>query len=184
MKIQFARVDHKRSGSTSGAVLYEITRAFLTAVILASLILAFFCRSATVNGESMEPTLHNGDRLLVSSYSQNYKRGDIVIVHREHADPLVKRVIAVPGDTLSIDYTTGTVTVNGKVLQEEYIAEPTYRSFEGGPAFPLEIPDGYLFVMGDNRNNSMDSRDPEVNLVNKNNVLGKMMIDFNNTEAE
>ena len=102
------------------------------------------------------------------------KTGDVVVIsHGEiYQEPIVKRVIATEGQTLDINFQTGTVTVDGKVLDEPYIKNLTTRQGDG--VIPSVIPKGYIFVMGDNRNRSLDSRSREVGLIDKNNVLGKV----------
>ena len=88
----------------------------------------------------------------------------------------VKRVIAKGGDTISIDYASGTVTVNGEVLDEDYIAEPTYLGYD--VEFPYTVPEGTVFVMGDNRNNSLDSRSSYVGCIDERDILGKVLVCF------
>ena len=132
----------------------------------------------------MYPTLEDGDRLVLASTVFQYKQGDIVVIHRSGKEPLIKRVIAVEGDTLDIDFERGMVTVNGEVLNEPYIAEPTHLEYNDGPVFPFTVPEGKVFVMGDNRNNSLDSRSGAVGLIDQNDILGTMLIDLSKTEAK
>lgn len=152
--------------------VYEWIDSPVYAVLLILIIFTFFVRIVGVNGESMMPTLQNGDWLTVSAVTTEVERGDIVVVTQPNTlnEPLIKRVIAKGGDTINIDFLTGTVTVNGEVQNEPYIAELTVRKgdFKGETV----IPEGYLFVMGDNRNDSLDSRFDVVGLIDERYVLG------------
>ena len=100
----------------------------------------------------------------------------IVDSYTSYGRPLVKRVIAKGGDTISIDYATGTVEVNGKALEEDYIAEPTYLGYD--VEFPYTVPEGTVFVMGDNRNASLDSRSSYVGCIDEQDILGKVLLCF------
>lgn len=149
---------------------------FLTVVLL---VMTFFFRQVTVNGPSMNDTLSSGDRLVVSGFLYDPQPGDIVVVTHgaEHDEPIIKRVIAVEGQSLWIDYTTGEVYVNGALLDEPYIKGTTVME-----QFPLEIPEvipeGYVFVMGDNRENSLDSRSTKIGMIPKQNIIGKAIFRF------
>lgn len=157
-------------------MLVEYLEAGAIAVVLAAFIMTFIARSFTVDGVSMYPTLHNGERLLVDEISYRFhapRRGDIV-VFRYPANPserFIKRVIGLPGDTVVVQ--NGAVYLNGIKLHEPYIAEPTYER----PGTYV-VPPGTLFVMGDNRNNSEDSRFPDVGYVPRGNVIGKAVFRF------
>lgn len=172
----------KQVGRSSA--VYDFMSSVITAVIFVALILVFFFRVAIVNETSMTPTLSDGDRLVITSLSASYDHGDIVIIHRDNDVSLVKRVIATAGDTIDIDFEEGIVFLNGEALDEPYIAEPTHLSFADGPEFPLTIPEGYLFCMGDNRNNSLDSRTGSIGLINEQYIIGKMVLDLNERSAK
>lgn len=152
--------------------IYDWLDSLIYAIMLILIIFAFFFRVVGVNGDSMNPTLQSGDWLTVSAITDELKTGDIVVITQPNSlnEPLIKRVIAKGGDTINIDFIEGTVTVNGVTLYEPYIAEATERS--GDFVYPLEIPEGYVFVMGDNRNNSLDSRFRTVGLIDERYVLG------------
>ena len=139
---------------------------------------SFFFRIIQVDGESMVPTLENGDKLVVWGAGYEPQRGDVVIVdsYTVYGKPLVKRIIAKGGDTISIDYDAGTVTVNGELLQEDYVAAPTYLGYD--VQFPFTVPEGTLFVMGDNRNESLDSRSSYVGCIDERDILGKVLLCF------
>ena len=159
-----------------GQGLLEWYEALISAALVLVLVFSFFFRIIQVDGESMVPTLENGDKLVVWGAGYEPQRGDVVIVdsYTSYGRPLVKRVIAKGGDTISIDYATGTVEVNGKVLEEDYIAEPTYLGYD--VEFPYTVPEGTVFVMGDNRLVSLDSRSSEVGLIDSKYILGKAMV--------
>ena len=129
------------------------------AVVAVALVFTFGVRMIRVDGESMLPTLQDGERLLISSLPYEPSYGDIIIIdqYTEYGEPLVKRVIGIGGDTIDIDFQAGVVYRNGEPLDEPYTAEPTY--LQESVTFPVTVPQGCLFVMGDNRNHSTDSRD-------------------------
>lgn len=157
-------------------VLYDLTSSVVYAMLFVCILFTFFFRMVSVDGESMENTLHDRDWLAISSFLSAPERGDIVIISREETNerPLVKRVIAVGGDEIDIDFVTHIVRVNGEVQNEPYIKEPT--AYKGDLDFPLTVPDGHVFVMGDNRNESYDSRFSAVGFVDVNKILGKKAI--------
>lgn len=158
-----------------GRELYEWTQALVGSVLTVVLVFTFLIRLIGVDGHSMVPTLQNGDRLLVLSslLDSDYEYGDIVVLREESflEEPIVKRVIATEGQTVDIDFEAGIVYVDGQALDEPYINEPTYM--EEGTEFPLTVPEGCIFVMGDNRNHSSDSRDSRLGTVDTRCVLGK-----------
>ena len=151
--------------------------ALAMAVAIIALVFTFGVRIVKVDGHSMDHTLSDGERILINLLkAPDY--GDIVVVdgYTDYGKPLVKRVIAKGGDTIRIDYETGTVVVNGEVLQEDYIAEPTYLGYD--VEFPYTVPEGTVFVMGDNRNNSLDSRSSYVGCIDERDILGKVLLCF------
>lgn len=162
----------KNDKNKSWRFVYDWLDSLIYAILLILLIFTFFFRVVGVNGDSMNPTLQSGDWLTVSAITSEVKTGDIVVITQPNSlnEPLIKRVIAKGGDTVNIDFIEGTVTVNGKILYEPYIAEKTEIS--GDYVYPLEIPEGYLFVMGDNRNDSLDSRFRTIGLIDERYVLG------------
>ena len=126
----------------------------------------------------MVPTLQNNDRLIVvnSLLDDHYKQGDIVVLRKETflPEPIVKRVVAVGGQTVDINFNTGSVMVDGKLLQEDYINALTL--LQEGTQFPLTVPEGSVFVMGDNRNASSDSRDSRLGTVDTRYVIGRAVL--------
>lgn len=156
--------------------LYEWIQAVICSVLTVVLVFTFAVRVMRVDGPSMRETLQDGDLLVVVNrlLSGEPESGEIVIVRKEsfeNGDPIVKRVIATEGQTVDIDFETGAVTVDGTVLEETYIRENTH--LDEGTVFPLTVPEGSVFVMGDNRNDSRDSRDPELGAVDVRCVIGR-----------
>ena len=159
-----------------GRELYEWVQSLVGSVLVVVAIFTFGIRMLGVDGHSMLNTLQHGDRLLVlnSMFYHNYQYGDIVILRKDGVfdnDPIVKRVIATGGQTVDIDFNEGVVYVDGEALEEDYIREPTYTA--EGTEFPLTVPEGSIFVMGDNRNGSSDSRDYRLGTVDTRYVIGK-----------
>ncbi|WP_300364194.1 signal peptidase I [uncultured Subdoligranulum sp.] len=145
--------------------------ALAVAVAVIALVFTFVVRIVQVDGSSMVPTLADGERVVIASFLQpDY--GDVVVIdgYIPYGKPLVKRVIGKAGDTIDIDFDAGIVYRNGEALDEPYTAEPTWM-YES-VSFPITVPDGCLFIMGDNRNNSRDSRDTEIGCVDTRDVLG------------
>ena len=162
--------------TAKGRDLYEWVQSLVGSVLVVVAIFTFVIRMMGVDGHSMLNTLQHGDRLLVvnSMLYHDYKYGDIVILRKNGVfddDPIVKRVIAVEGQTVDIDFTEGIVYVDGEALEEDYIREPTYTA--EGTEFPLTVPEGSIFVMGDNRNRSDDSRNSALGTVDTRYVIGK-----------
>ena len=162
--------------TAKGRDLYEWVQSLVGSVLVVVAIFTFVIRMMGVDGHSMLNTLQHGDRLLAvnSMLYHDYKYGDIVILRKNGVfddDPIVKRVIAVEGQTVDIDFAEGIVYVDGEALEEDYIREPTYTA--EGTEFPLTVPEGSIFVMGDNRNGSSDSRDYRLGTVDTRYVIGK-----------
>lgn len=163
-------------GEKSGREAYEWVQALVCSVLAVVVLFTFVIRLIGVDGHSMVPTLQDGDRLLVTTslLSGEYRYGDIVIIQKgtfADGDPIVKRVIATEGQTVDIDFANGIVYVDGEALDEPYINEPTYT--DEGTEFPLTVPEGSIFVMGDNRNRSDDSRNAELGTVDTRYVIGR-----------
>ena len=167
-----AEENEERGTKKLWRIIYEWSDSLVIAIIAVFLVFAFVFRIATVKGGSMNPTLNDGDWLAVKAINTEIKRGDIIIITQPNSlnEPLVKRVIALGGDEVDINFSEGTVTVNGNVLYEPYIAESTMRQFD--IAFPITVPNGCYFVMGDNRNNSIDSRSNVVGFIKYGYILG------------
>lgn len=164
---------------TQSVLLYLHDIVYLLGIILLILMLVF--RVVVVSGSSMLPTLVSGDRLLLLStplyHTPSY--GDIIVASKdsfEDGEPIIKRVIAVEGQTVDIDFSTGTVYVDGVALNEPYINNLTTLS--EGVNFPLIVEDGCVFVLGDNRGRSQDSRSPLIGQIDKREILGKAFFLF------
>ena len=162
--------------AAKGPGAFEWYEALISAALVLVLVFSFFFRIIQVDGASMVPTLQNGDKLIVWGAGYEPQRGDVVIVdsYTAYGKPLVKRVIGMGGDTIDIDFEAGIVYRNGVALEEPYTAEPTYL-FES-VEFPITVPDGCLFLMGDNRNNSTDSRDVSVGCVDERDIMGAAVL--------
>ena len=147
----------------------------MCSVLAVVVLFTFGARLIGVDGHSMLPTLQNGDRMLVlnAMLYHDYQYGDVVVLRKDTflKEPIVKRVIATAGQTVDIDFDSGTVYVEGEALREDYVNELTF--LEEGTEFPLTVPEGHIFVMGDNRNRSSDSRDSNLGTVDTRYVIGR-----------
>lgn len=159
-------------------IVYDAVATLETAVIILILLFSLVLRPAAVIGNSMLPNFSGGDRVACVHSFSGYERGDVIIIsHATRKDEsIIKRVIAVGGDTVDIDFYKGTVSVNGQVLDEPYVNTPTNLSYD--MTFPVTVPEGKLFVLGDNRNGSLDSRSTDIGFINENKVLGKVVFRF------
>lgn len=161
-------------GEKSRREIYDWIHCLSIALIICVVIFAFFIRLIDVRGTSMNPTLNNGDKMLVSGLFYSPKAGDVVVFKKDEYDPeraLVKRVIATEGQVINIDFDNGIVYVDGEPLEEDYIMEPTTNKIDF--IGPQTVPEGCVFVMGDNRNASTDSRKAEIGMVDSRLILGK-----------
>ena len=156
---------------------YDWIQSLISALLICVRGFVFVIRIMDVNGTSMVPTLKNGDKLLVSGLLYEPERGDIVVFKKDGYDSnkaLVKRVIAVAGDVVNIDFDNGIVYVNGEAVQEEYLDVKTHTKLDF--IGPQTVPENCLFVLGDNRNASTDSRDKRIGMVDKRVVIGKALL--------
>lgn len=183
-RVQLERTEHPADGLTPEQAkknrlrwlrIFDLCGSVATAIIIIFVVFTFICRPTSVVGDSMVPTLHNGDWLITMPKSE-YVYGDIVVVTQPnvHNEPLIKRVIATEGQTVDINFTSGQVFVNGVELNEPYINEETHTSSD--VTFPLIVPEGKVFVMGDNRNRSSDSRSSGVGFIDTRYILGKAQL--------
>ena len=154
--------------------LYDWIQSLMVALVICVSLFIFAVRVIDVSGSSMVPTLRDGDKMIVSDLFYKPKYGDIVVFKTDQYDPdraLVKRVIATEGQEISLDFDRGVVYINGSPIEEDYIAEltTTKLDFIG----PQTVPEGCVFVMGDNRNASTDSRKKEIGMVDERMILGR-----------
>lgn len=175
----------------AGDVL-DILECVAAAIFVVIIVFTFVVCVARVKGSSMVPTLEEGDRLAVSRLSDQYENGDILIINNWEGHPMdaegniltttgfeeriVKRLIAQEGQTVDIDFSAGIVYVDGKALDEPFTNTPTTDPVNNALPLPLTVPKGYVFVLGDNRNGSSDSRSTLVGLVDRKDILGKVLI--------
>ena len=160
-----------------GFSIFDFFEAAIAALIAIVLLFIFCFRVFTVSGPSMKPTLQDKDRIVVTAVGYKAQRGDIVVIAGTEADdgkPIIKRIIAVGGDKVDINFATGVVTVNG--TEEHYTDELTKQQFD--IAFPITVEEGTVFVLGDNRGHSIDSRSTRVGCVDEKNIVGKLLFRF------
>lgn len=162
--------------------LYDWLEIFAVSVAAVFVIFAFVARIAVVDGPSMQNTLHNGDKLLVWELFYTPKQGDVVVCQSERYGldkPLVKRVIATEGQTVTIDRETWTVYVDGIPLKEDYVLRVNTQSMIGWDyEDSYTVPEGNVFVMGDNRNDSLDSRSYRIGPIDERYIIGKVIFRF------
>lgn len=164
--------------------IFEWLDVLVVSVIAVVLIFTFFFRVVTIDGESMENTLHGGEKVIISNMFYTPKQGDIVVISRNtdnssepglYAEPIIKRVIATEGQTVNIDE-NGTVYVDGIALEEDYTKNPAINHLDDEIDFPARVPDDCVFVLGDNRQNSLDSRSSRIGdngMIDTRYILGK-----------
>ncbi|MBE6671325.1 MAG: signal peptidase I [Ruminococcaceae bacterium] len=165
-------------GSTILRSFFDWMEIIVLSSALALLIFTFVMRLAVVDGNSMNNTLHNKELLVISDFMYTPKNNDIIVFNApSYSDePIVKRIIATEGQTVDIDFENWIVTVDGEPLEEDYVKKVAGYMHASDIQFPLTVPEGYLFVMGDNRNDSLDSRDSRIGLVDERFILGEVKI--------
>jgi len=174
--IKIEKNEKKRTPLQAAYDWIEVVAVSLSLVLL---FLTFVARVTTVVGDSMLPTLHNGESLFVVSLGYTPENGDIVVVQDDRSVinyPIVKRVIATGGQTVEFDFLNWLVYVDGELLEEDYINKQEFANMKSyGCAQTVKVPEGYVFVMGDNRNGSTDSRDSRIGFVSEDDVIGKVV---------
>lgn len=164
--------------SKFSAFCFDWSETIVQSFIIVVIIMTFIFRLFTVDGQSMMNTLYDRDKVAVARWKYVPKNGDVVVIkHGEEFDkPLIKRIIATEGQTFKINFSNGSVVVDGVTIDEPYIKEPMW--LRGDAEIPSVIPQGYCFVMGDNRNNSSDSRSKVIGLIPNENIIGKAKFVF------
>lgn len=154
--------------------LFDISKTIVFVFAIICVFFTFVIRDANITGTSMLDTLHDSDKVILTDFMYTPQSGDIVAINAENQieKKIIKRVIATEGQTLHIDYNTGKIEVDGVVLDENYVSSNTKKPKREWTV-PYVIPNGYVFVMGDNRYVSLDSRDSEIGLIPLGNVIGK-----------
>lgn len=175
------------------AEAHELVSSLVYAVLFMLALNLFVFRSITVDGGSMLNTLQNADRVISTNLFYTPQRGDIVVIQADRlqnrmlsgkyetvicGEPIIKRVIALEGDTIRFDFDAGKVYLNGEELEEDYIATPTNAEWDSVSGKDYVVPDGCVFVMGDNRNGSTDSRDNRVGFIDTDLIMGKAIFRF------
>lgn len=180
----------------AGGFLFDALEMFVWALAILLLVFTFAFRLCRVEGASMENTLYNGENLLLYSFAYEPMQDDIVVFHLTDAEPnlekmLVKRVIATGGQTVSIDFKNNTITVDGVLYEDEHATlknnankiveqylyfRPDWKYDSKTDSMTVTVPEGHLFVLGDNRNFSRDSRDSDIMFVDERCVLGKVIL--------
>lgn len=160
----------KEEPQTVVQFLFEWLEIMAGAIIAVVVIFGLLFRVVTIEGPSMQNTLFNAEKVVISKFAYKAKQGDIVVISRNTQNdaqketavngPIIKRIIAVGGQTVDIDFKKGIVYVDGKALKEDYTSTPTFDKYEVD--FPLTVPEGSVFVLGDNRADSLDSRSDSI----------------------
>lgn len=157
--------------------------SFAFAIFVVILIFTFVLRTVVVKGESMSPNFHDKDRLIISHFNLTPEKGDILVMNSYGLhETIIKRCIGTGGDKIRIDYNENSVEVNGQIISNKYLGEPminkpTYdqKYAVSRGVYEYTVPEGKIFVMGDNRNGSSDSRSSLVGFIDSEDVLGKVI---------
>lgn len=170
----------RRAGRTTGGkvtnYIYSMLSMIMAIMVCVFVLFTFLLRLVSVSGDSMNPNIYHGEKILVSDLFYTPAYGDVVVIGRstETENSIIKRVIALPGDEVYINFDTHLITVNGKVITETYKTEGAI-SDPGDFTYPLTVPNDSVFVLGDNRNNSLDSRFEAVGFIKLDEITGKAL---------
>lgn len=162
--------------------LFDWIEVLVHAIIVVVICFTFIFRIATIDGPSMMDTLINGERVIITNLFYEPKAGDIVVISRNKENstytsdasntPIIKRIIATEGQTVRIDFEEGVVYVDEVALDEPYTRTKTNRSYDIDFSTPQMVPEDCVFVLGDNRNDSIDSRDTSIGMIDERYILG------------
>jgi signal peptidase I len=163
--------------------LLEWMETIIVAFVAVTICFTFLARVITVDGSSMEPTYYDGDRVLVTSLAGQAEKGDVVIIVHALEDTIIKRVVATEGQVVDFDPVQGELTVDGTPVKgEEFGIENGITFVPDRPGmvmeFPQQVPEGCVFVLGDNRGASQDSRYLSVGMVDRRNILGRVVLNL------
>ena len=170
-EIEEESVENGRPSAVSA--VYEWIEAAVFSLVVVVLVFTFLFRIVGVDGDSMQTTLYHGDRLILSVLPHTPQRGDIVVINRYTDEPLIKRVIGVAGDRIEIDPDLLRVRLNGELLEESYVQFPSVLYDMTGE---ITVPEGTVFVMGDHRDNSHDSRWDDIGPVPVEDIIGHAVL--------
>ncbi len=173
------KTESQEIADTAWRSVFHWISGIVAVLSLIFLVITFFIRPVTVSGPSMEPTLHNGDRLFVYSLGYTPRQGDIVVVGTpdNSLEPIIKRIIGRENQTVDIDYENGTVYVDGVIIEEDYISGMNVPA-DNEIDYPYTVPSGHVFVMGDFRDESRDSRYKTFGPVDEDRIVGKAVVRF------
>ncbi len=179
------RLPQKTSVEDSSSGTWKRFLVEIAAVILAVvLITQFFVSISYVSGDSMLPAFHEGDRVLIQRFAKGgIEKGDVIVFETEDGEKLIKRVVATEGDTVDISKNQGGLYINGEAVEESYIYTATTIS-DDQVTYPVAVGKDSYFVLGDNRTNSKDSRDAEIGLVEKKDIVGKVILSIRTKTGE
>ena len=160
----------------TAAYLYSLLSMIMIIMVCVFVLFTFALRLVSVSGDSMIPNIYHGEKIVVSNLMYTPDYGDVVVIGRstETENSIIKRVIALPGDEININFDTHLITVNGDVITETYKTEGAITE-PGDRRYPLRVPEDSVFVLGDNRNNSLDSRFSSVGFIKLDEISGKAL---------
>ncbi len=172
---------------SSAANFFDWIKSFLFSLTVVIFVFTLLFRGVTVNGNSMLPTLHSGEYLIISNLFYEPKQGDIVVVQSPHykngTEPLIKRIIATEGQTVRINFMTWEVWVDDVLLEEDYILKDEFSMMNCENMYPDKkgiaetvVEDDCIFVMGDHRNDSLDSRSDDVGQIDEHYIMGRVLL--------
>jgi len=178
------RFEEEAEPRTAMHEIFEWVDSVAVAITVVVILFTFIFRIVGIIGPSMKETLHQDDKLIISNFMYTPERGDIVVISRNYineandqvyqsSEPIIKRVIATENQVVDIDFETGIVYVEGSALDEPYTRTLTNNQYDID--FPIRVSEGHVFVLGDNRAESLDSRSSQIGLVDKRYILGKAL---------